>query len=373
MAKDWQPGPGPVGKPAGARGEELDVLLARAEDASGAGSFERDLRTGTGRYSPGFCRVYGVPDGVEVTRDMLMEHVCDDDRELVDAEIQRAIRNREPFTFEVRITRFDGPERVIRARGAVEFGASGEPEKLVGSIMDVTEEVEARAARELLSRVVDSSDDAIITQARDGTITSWNRGAEQLYLYTAEEAIGQPSAIIEQPDTHDEEQELLARVFSGDSIRRMETERVRKDGRRLTVSLTISPIRDANGRVISASGIARDITERRLYEERLRHLADHDQLTGLFNRRRFDEELKRELARSRRYDARGAMLSIDIDNFKAINDAAGHAAGDVVLVEVSSTLKRRFRQTDVVARLGGDEFAVLLPEGRSRRRPRQRR
>src|SRR4029077_7953216 len=94
--------------------------------------------------------------------------------------------------------------------------------------------------------------------------------------------------------------------------------------------------------------------------ERLRHMADHDQLTGLINRRRFDEELKRELARAGRYAEHSAVLSLDIDNFKGINDSAGHAAGDAVLSHVARVLTERSRASDVVARLGGDEFAVLL-------------
>ena len=135
---------------------------------------------------------------------------------------------------------------------------------------------------------------------------------------------------------------------------------MRKDGSVITVSLTVSPVTDANGRIVSTAIIARDTTERVRYEERLRHMADHDQLTGLFNRRRFDEQLKRELARAGRYAAHSAVLSIDIDNFKGINDSAGHAAGDAILVQVARVLGNRFRSTDVVARLGGDEFAVLL-------------
>jgi len=207
---------------------------------------------------------------------------------------------------------------------------------------------------------VQSTGDAIITKAPDGTITSWNRGAEQLYGYSAEEALGRHSGFTETGERSGEWQKLLHTVFSGQSIEGFETERVRKDGSVIAVSLTVSPVTDANGRIVSAAIIARDTTERVRYEERLRHMADHDQLTGLFNRRRFDEQLKRELARAGRYAENSAVLSIDIDNFKGINDSAGHAAGDAVLCHVARVLAERSRATDVVARLGGDEFAVLL-------------
>ncbi|HEX4672935.1 MAG TPA: diguanylate cyclase, partial [Solirubrobacteraceae bacterium] len=216
------------------------------------------------------------------------------------------------------------------------------------------------ATRELLGYVVESSDDAIVTKSRTGTITSWNRAAERLYGYGAREAVGRNVSMIEPRDRKGEQAAILRRVFGGETVDQLETERVRKDGSTITVSLTISPVRDTDDKIVSVAVIARDVTEQKRDEDLLRHLAEHDQLTGLVNRRRFDQELKRELAKAGRYHSHSAVLSVDIDNFKAINDSAGHAAGDAVLTEVADVLKSRFRSTDVVARLGGDEFGVLV-------------
>ncbi|HET6867006.1 MAG TPA: EAL domain-containing protein [Solirubrobacteraceae bacterium] len=342
------------------RGASERLDLQRAAQAEGFGSFELDLKTGDAHYSEGLRRILAVPDELALTRELFFERIHPEDREIVDRAVEAARRDGEALAFEIRVMRFDGIERVVRARGEmIPAGRRASP-KLSGSIQDVTEEVAARSARDLLSHVVQSTGDAIITKAPDGSITSWNRGAEHLYGYSAEEAIGRPSGMTETLERAGEWQKLLQTVFSGQSIENFQTERVRKDGRVIAVSLTVSPVTDANGRIVQCAIIARDMTERVRYEERLRHMADHDQLTGLFNRRRFDEELKRELARAGRYAEHSAVLSIDIDNFKGINDSAGHAAGDAVLCHVAGVLDHRSRASDVVARLGGDEFAVLI-------------
>jgi diguanylate cyclase (GGDEF)-like protein len=117
------------------------------------------------------------------------------------------------------------------------------------------------------------------------------------------------------------------------------------------------------GRVDGAAAISRDITERKQFESRLRFLADHDVLTGLFNRRRFIQELAHQVARSERYGQGGAVLILDLDNFKEINDSLGHGAGDDAVRTAGRALAGRLRSSDVLARLGGDEFAVLLPHG----------
>ncbi len=339
---------------------ELQRLLTDAEQAARTGSFELELDTGNAHFSAGLRRIFATPPDVDLTRELVLERVDPEDRELVEKSFESARGAKEPLHVEFRVTRFDGVERVVRARGEEIVEGKRRPVKVVGTMQDVTEEAAARAARDLLSYVVQSTGDAILTKSHDGTITSWNRGAEELYGYPPEEAVGQPIALIEPAHRAGEQQKLLPTLLSGESLDNFETEGVRKDGSVIAVSLTVSPVSDAHGRIVSTAIIARDTTERVGYEERLRHMVDHDQLTGLLNRRRFDEQLKRELARAGRYAAHSAVLSIDIDNFKGINDSAGHAAGDAVLVQVASVLSSRFRSTDVVARLGGDEFAVLL-------------
>ncbi|MBZ5637942.1 MAG: EAL domain-containing protein [Acidobacteriia bacterium] len=133
-------------------------------------------------------------------------------------------------------------------------------------------------------------------------------------------------------------------------------------GHYLWVMLTVSLVRDHRGRPLYVISQVQDISERKEMAARLDFLLDHDFLTGLFNRRRFEQELAREVERASRYGAKGAVLMIDLDNFKDVNDAFGHKAGDDLLKGVAGALRHRVRQTDVLARVGGDEFAALLPE-----------
>jgi diguanylate cyclase (GGDEF)-like protein len=124
--------------------------------------------------------------------------------------------------------------------------------------------------------------------------------------------------------------------------------------------MTASLVRDGDGRPLYRLVQALDVTERKANEERLRFLADHDPLSGVFNRRRFEAELQRELDLSSARPRRSVLLLLDVDRFKAINDTLGHATGDAVIARLGDALRSRLRSADVVARLGGDEFAAVL-------------
>ena len=146
---------------------------------------------------------------------------------------------------------------------------------------DITQRKEVERTTGLLAAIVDSSDDAIISKSLEGVISSWNKGAERMFGYTADEAIGQLITLIIPPDRRQEEAMILERLKRGERVDHFETVRVRKDGTPLDISLTISPVRDGEGRVIGASKVARDVTEQKRAEqalreskERLRSLAD---------------------------------------------------------------------------------------------------
>jgi PAS domain S-box-containing protein len=144
---------------------------------------------------------------------------------------------------------------------------TGETVAIATLCRDITWRKEAEEARQRLVAIVDSSEDAIVAKNLDGTITSWNRGAERLFGYAAEEVLGRSITIIIPPDRRDEETRILGRIRRGERVEPYDTVRQRKDGSLLDVSLTVSPVKDAAGRVLGASKIARDITERKRAEE----------------------------------------------------------------------------------------------------------
>ena len=167
----------------------------------------------------------------------------------------------------------DGVERPIDDSGAPIYDAQGQLLGVVLVFRDMTERRQAEAARAHLAAIVESADDAIISKTMEGVITSWNRGAERLYGYTAAEMIGQPIARLIPPDLADDFPMIMARLRRGERIEHYETQRLAKDGTRIDVALTISPLRDSTGQIIGASKIARDMTERRQAEAARTHLA----------------------------------------------------------------------------------------------------
>ncbi|HEX8161471.1 MAG TPA: PAS domain S-box protein [Pyrinomonadaceae bacterium] len=168
---------------------------------------------------------------------------------------------------------FAGQERWVRARVYPVKDAGGGVREIVLVHEDVTERKRAEAELRLAAAIVENSDDAIISKDLEGTILSWNPGAERLYGYTAAETVGRPVTMLIPPDRPDEEPHILEQIERGSPIEHYETVRRRKDGTLVNVSLTVSPLRDSDGRVVGASKIARDITERRRAEDEKLRLA----------------------------------------------------------------------------------------------------
>ena len=171
---------------------------------------------------------------------------------------------------EYRVRRADGQFRWVLSHGEPRFSDRGVFEGHVGSCLDITEQKAAEEMRSRLAAIVESSDDAIVAKDLNGIITHWNSSAERIFGYTENEVLGKPITIIIPPELQAQEVDILRRVRSGERVDHFETVRVTKAGKRVVISLTVSPVRDSSGRIVGASKIARDVTRIRQIEQALR-------------------------------------------------------------------------------------------------------
>ena len=218
-----------------------------------------------------FIEFFGRPEG-ELLGLGWARFIHPDDYGPCLASYQRAAAAREEFSVEVRARRHDGQWRWLLTRGAPYFSPDGSFVGYVGTGTDIHDQKSAEQASQRLAAIIESSDDAIVGKDLNGIITSWNKGAERIFGYTAEEVIGRSITLLIPADRQQEEPVILERIRRNERVDHYETVRQRKDGTLLHISLTVSPIRSADGRIVGASKIARDITERVRREQALQDM-----------------------------------------------------------------------------------------------------
>jgi len=214
-------------------------------------------------------------------------------------------------------------------------------------------QVEAQLAHQ--SQILDQIHESVLTLDQMGYITSWNGGAERLFGYTALEAVGQNILFLYADDDASQPD-----LFAEQGGRMMEVRRRKKSGEIFWASLSLSPLRDLEDRPVGLIAYLTDITERKLAEERLHHLAYYNELTGLPNRTLFTRLVDQALMVAQRNELSGCVLFIDLNRFKWVNDTLGRRVGDELLRQVAGRFRATLREEDVVAHLAGDEFAVGL-------------
>jgi PAS domain S-box-containing protein len=216
-------------------------------------------------------RLYGFdPENGTPSFEEMVQRIHPEDRARVVETAERANCEGNDFEAHFRAVLPDGTTKYVYGVAHPVFKPSGDVGEFVGILIDVTERRLAEQGTRLLAAVVESSHDAIVSKNLDGVITSWNKGAERLFGYTAEEAVGENITLIIPPDHRDEERTIVERLTRGERVDYFETVRMRKDGSLLDVALTISPMKESAGRIVGASKLARDITERKRAEEALR-------------------------------------------------------------------------------------------------------
>lgn len=247
-----------------------EASLVRSQRIARLGSWEWDIPKNEVTWSEELHHLYGTTPGeFEASYEAFLERVHPDDRAAVAEAISGAYESGEPFEFDHRIVRPDGEVLVLHAEGEVVLDPERTPISMAGTGQDITERRRAEEDNQRLAATVAQSEDAILAKDTEGVITGWNKGAERLYGYTAEEAIGSSISMLIPRDRAGEEWAIIAAILEGRPIERYETARRHKSGRRVAVWATISPIRDSHGAIVGISSIARDTTELKRTERRL--------------------------------------------------------------------------------------------------------
>jgi two-component system cell cycle sensor histidine kinase/response regulator CckA len=260
---------------------ESEATLAAAQRIAHMGSWAADLGPhddidkNAMRWSDELFRIIGYDLGqIEASRPTFLQTVHPADRERLRDAVANAIREQAGYSIEYRIVRPDGSERNIQGHVDVFCDKrTKKPLRLMGTIQDITERKRAEEKIAGLALIIESSDDAITSVDLNGRISSWNKGAERIYGYTASEAVGQPITILGYPGHPEEISDFIERLKRGETIESLETVRYRKGGQPIDVSLAVWPVKDPSGKIVGTAAVARDITARKQEVERSRRLA----------------------------------------------------------------------------------------------------
>jgi len=327
--------------------------------------------------SPQAEELLGYPPQEWVDDPLLWERILHpEDRARVLAEEQRTMAAEERFESEYRVCARDGRVVWLWERDTIIRGADGNPVCTQGVLVDVTElkhtqlaladsEGMLREERDRAQRYLDIAATMITVLGADGTVQLANKRACEVLGYAESELRGKDWFEVVVPESDREPTRgVFKQLMAGEieSSEEYENRVVSKTGEERLISWHNTVLRDEHSRTVGMLSSGEDITERRKAQERVVYLAYHDQLTGLPNRAMLGDHLTVAVARAKRTGVSAALLCLDVDDFKLVNDSLGHNVGDELLLAVTSRLDAVKRDGDVLARAGGDEFFLLLPD-----------
>jgi diguanylate cyclase (GGDEF)-like protein/PAS domain S-box-containing protein len=356
--------------------ERFNLAVAGSND----GLWDWQVETNQVYYSPRFKQLLGYEDDqFESTSEAVVSRLHPDDRDATLHAIRSHIARAAPFDVEYRLKTRSGEYRWFRARGQSVRDASHKAVRMAGSITDITDrklaEVQLFAEKERAQVTLQSIGDAVITTDTRGLVDYVNPIAEDLTGWRLAQAQGLPLhalfRILDEKTRQPAQDPIETVVREGRAVEvKGDILLVRANGTEIAIDQSAAPIRDRAGEITGVVMVLHDVSRERQYAAKLSYQASHDALTGLINRREFERRLAVALTSAAELQRHHAVMYLDLDQFKVVNDTSGHAAGDELMRQVSVLLLRRLREGDTLARLGGDEFGVLLencpPEHASR-------
>ena len=331
------------------------------------GNWDWNIVTNELWWSDEIYRMFGMdPRGFGCTYEAFLERVHPEDREYVNDAVQRTLACHEPYSIRHRIVLSDGTEKIVHEKAEVVLDDQGAIMRMVGTVQDVTDykRIEEEVYRSE-ARLKEAEHLAKIGSWEWNMLSETEWWSDGLYsIFEKDPATFRPGF-----------ESFVKMLHPGDRIRLekwkkavvkrptregpVELRIMLESGREKVIVSRTDVRRDGKGRPLSVIGTVQDVTERKRVEARVEYLATHDDLTALPNRAMFHELLLRAIKSAERYSKQGAVLFMDLDGFKYINDSLGHSAGDELLRAIGRRLQVALRQSDCAARLGGDEFCVL--------------
>ncbi len=347
------------------KNESLQMSEARLKEAHRLaiiGDWSWDVVTDTHVWSEETYLIYGLnPNEPPANYHQVEQYFTAESWKLLSAAVGEALAHGAAYDCDAEVVRPDGAHRWITARGKADFDANGKVTSLHGTIQDITERKQAEINLQIAAVAFESQDSVMITDA-SLNILRVNKAFTEIFGYTSEEAVGRTAKLLRSGSQDSAFYEEIWQKINTTGSWKGEILNRHKNGQLLSNLLSISAVKGKDGIITHYVGSHVDITERKAAADKILHIAFHDLLTQLPNRQLFNDRLKQAIASSARTSQIGALLLIDLDNFKTLNDTLGHDVGDLLLQQVAERLTLNVRDGDTVARLGGDEFVVLLED-----------
>ena len=337
------------------------AILAKAQRLTHFGSWDWDLTKNEISLSEEIYHIFGLtPEQFGGSYDEFVALIHPEDRDTVKSSVSRVLSKNLPFELNYRVVRPDGKVRVVQSQGEVYFDETGQPLRMVGTVHDVTDKKQAEEERRKLSMAVEQASDWVMITDKQGIIEYVNPAVAATTGYTRKELVGKTPAIFKS-GKHDPGfyQKLWQSISSGQTYRNIFINR-KKNHELFHLDMTITPLRDDQGTITHYLATAKDITQQLDLEERLNHLAYYDALTGIPNRNLANDRLKQALARAEANKKVVAVLFLDLDRFKFLNDTFGPDIGDKILKETAARLVGALGEGESVGRVGSDEFTLVL-------------